>query len=148
MDPTLYCSKNCLQTDRPNHKSYCQARQKLFRGAGLLQEVFYAYRELAFDLDFANVDAVNGKLHVRDAVYPKDRSTGPLFTFPGDLIPDPKLKAALLTLNACSDPLQYMHGLTSKILLSKFLQYRSLPLYNPADIVQVLPANSPSKNSI
>ncbi|KAK3681936.1 hypothetical protein LTR37_020732 [Vermiconidia calcicola] len=116
--PTFYCGRECQAADYKDHsKGPCKAanaRKQLYRGALLLQDLFYAYREIAFDLDMINVEVKNGRLHVRERAFDAAHS-GPLFRFPNHLVACPKDKAALLTFGACGDGPGQMYELIKKV---------------------------------
>ena len=115
----FYCSKTCQTTDYANHKLSCLDRVQLFRGAKLLQQVLYTFRELGFDLDISDVEHKEGKLHTYERYFNARKNPGPVFAFPDHLLLEPKDRAALLTYMACSDSQKYLHELTRKVLKGK-----------------------------
>ena len=120
--PTYYCGKECQIKAWNKHKAICRgvtARKQLFRGGELLQEVFYTYREAAFDLNITDLKRENGVLsmYLASILYVEPTlGVGPVFAFPNHLVRDDAEKKALLAYDACVDATAYMYGLTTKVL--------------------------------
>jgi hypothetical protein len=119
--PTYYCGKACQKANFQDHKPISRAanaRQQLYRGVGLAQEVFYAFRELAFDIDPTEIKVVDGKIHcqlgnTKDREY--DVNEWPLHSFPKRAVSNIEDKKALLTWQTCEDSIAYMHELLKKV---------------------------------
>ncbi|KAK5163939.1 uncharacterized protein LTR77_010334 [Saxophila tyrrhenica] len=108
-NPTYYCATDCQTNDRPTHRSNCQsanARKQLYRGAQFLQDVFCAFREVAYDINIADIKEVDGKLHV--CVSLKNFTAPTFFPFPNHLVRNKDDKKAILTLLSCTDALATM----------------------------------------
>ena len=113
-----YCSEVCLHADRSKHRPACRsakARQQLFRGGELVQQAFYAFLEIAFDMPISDVKIEGDKIHVYESEYDEDKD-GPLHAFPNHLLSNPEDKEALLSYCACGDTLKYMFELMQKVL--------------------------------
>ena len=140
--PHFLCSDKCKLVDRPSHKDECnasKARKQLYRGGHLLQQMFYGFREVGFDLELVDVQVLGERIHTFDAEF--DSSSGPLYPFPDALVANGDVKKALLMVGACNDTLAYMFELTKKVLSGESTQCR--PLRNLPDsdsIYQVLSA--------
>lgn len=123
---TYYCSTTCQRTNFKAHKSRCRVangRKQLVRGAELVQEVWYAFCEIAFDLPPTDIKVENGKIHFSlpmdqgDSVDPND---WPLCPFPKDALSNIEDQRALLVWNSCDDCFALMHELLQKVLKGTF----------------------------
>jgi hypothetical protein len=64
---TYYCSKDCQEAARSSHEEECnylQARKQLFRLAGTLQKIFYAYREVMYDKMVLKIEKKGDKVYI------------------------------------------------------------------------------------
>lgn len=102
-----YCSEGCQTKDWPSHKKDCQAVQahkKLFRAGELLQYAFLATRADAFDLYITRIETFSDDtLHFWDAREPQTSRMGAPLLDNFDV--DPKIKQAILSMNANADVL-------------------------------------------
>ena len=119
--PTVYyCNKECQKQSWCNgHKVVCRnggARKQLYRGASLVQEAFYAFREVAFDRNPSAIIPEGNKLHLY--LSPSDHE--PLHAFPGHLVSKDEDKKAILVWNACSVAGAYMFKLLEKVFEGKW----------------------------
>ena len=124
--PTFYCGVACQHIDWASHKKLCkltQAHIKLFRAGELLQEVFLATREEAFEGSVSRVERweEDGRLHVfgrpaREAL--SEVQAAPFLT----ALPDggPEVKHAVLSLGGGGDALSgMMYQLAKELLKGK-----------------------------
>ncbi|KAF2485490.1 hypothetical protein BDY17DRAFT_104693 [Neohortaea acidophila] len=114
---TFYCSITCQTADFPTHKAVCRSandRKQLYRGGELLQKVFYAFREVAFDLEICDIKKTGNDIHFYDPA--TGLKKGPLFPFPNNDSLTTDDKHAILTFSACGDGLAYMHELIEKVM--------------------------------
>lgn len=124
---TCYCSKACQKADWEPHKSVCRlanARKQLYRGAALVQEVYYAFRETAFDIDPEDIKVIGGKIHFSLAKIVNIEEMAkapewPLFPFPKSALPELKDRQTLLVWNNCDDAMAYMHEFFEKAFKGK-----------------------------
>ncbi|KAK5163940.1 uncharacterized protein LTR77_010335 [Saxophila tyrrhenica] len=115
--PTYYCGKDCQTADFKAHKAKCRqatARKQLYRGGDFLQDLFYFFREEAFDIDIVDVKSQHGKLHTYEPAW-NNEVTFPYFKFPGHLVTNQEDKFALLTMLCCNEPAAYMHKIVKKV---------------------------------
>ena len=123
--PTYYCSRGCQVSGWTKHKPECHSkgvRKQLFRGGKLLAEVFFKFREAAFDIKITAAKLNDGFLELYEPF--TDTSDGPLYRFPHNLGIDEKYKNALLAYKSCGDSLWYMHELIKKAFDGVFLLNR------------------------
>ncbi|TEY81985.1 hypothetical protein BOTCAL_0030g00460 [Botryotinia calthae] len=116
---TYYCDKKCQSEHRGLHKSACKAHQTkklLYRAGETLQEIFYRYREVMFDIRVVKIEDRNGTLYV-DEDYPDAASRLQiLHEFPDSLVQNVGDKHALLARNACSEAIIWMQEVTGYFL--------------------------------
>lgn len=109
-----YCSGGCQTKDWLSHKKDCQAVQAhkmLFRAGELLQNAFSATRADAFDLCITKIETFSdGTLHFRDTREPQSSRMGAPLLDSFDV--DPKIKQAILSLNADAD---VFHSMTFEL---------------------------------
>ncbi|KAL8733122.1 MAG: hypothetical protein Q9166_002314 [cf. Caloplaca sp. 2 TL-2023] len=112
---TWYCGAQCQKDDWNNHKALCKAsvsKKMLYRAASIAQELFYIYREIAFDKLILKVERKEGEMILYEGMY-KDLVFIP---FPASLFKDDKEKKAMLTYLACGDAWGYMDVLLKTML--------------------------------
>lgn len=97
--------------------TFATALQQLYRGCELLQEVLYAFREVAYPFNVSKVVFEDGKLHVHEAA--SNPGDGPLYSLPEHLVHDPDHRKALLAYYACCDAPAYLCELLKKVLKGK-----------------------------
>lgn len=73
-NPTYYCDTRCRDRN--------QSRTIVHRTGDLLQQVFCAFREAAFDLEIHKLETKDGKLHVYKQRFAAGGADGPLYPFP------------------------------------------------------------------
>lgn len=91
----------------------------------MLQEIFYAYEEKLFDSNIIRVEERNGKIYVYQS--PDERfitDMDIIQPFPAGL--ETRVKQAVLTLEACSDALVFMHDLVEMFVAGKRVPYASI----------------------
>ena len=122
---SYYCSIECQAANFEAHKLLCRlanARKELKRGAELAQDIYYAFRQIAFDIEPTTIKVVNGKLHFF-TVSIKDKPPGPnewpLYDFPKNVVSNDEDKKALLVYNSCEDSMAFMLELLKKLLKGK-----------------------------
>jgi hypothetical protein len=116
--PTYYCSKTCQAANFQDHKAICRvanARKRLYRGALLVQQAFYTFREAAFDVQIPTFWKEGSTIHL----YAQTTGEGPLYPFSNQLSMNEEDKKAILTWNACGDAAAYMSKLVEKVLDGK-----------------------------
>ena len=134
--PTYYCINTCQKADWSKHKitrKSANARKQLYRGGKLVQKVFYAYREAAFDLKIKDIKAKGDKLHIYDDKF--DWKEDPLFPFPNDLVMNEKDKAAIVMNMACTDAVAYMHELFKKVFAGESVERNCEPRFRLTQIL-------------
>lgn len=107
-EATWYCSKDCQKNAWSSHKSYCRKVMhvnQLYRAAHFCQEVFYHYREQAFDFPIQRITIEGSRINVYEAD-PEGRA---LFPFPEKLVKTREDKQALLSYRACESALGRMN---------------------------------------
>lgn len=65
-----YCGIKCQKKDFLSHKAECREsnkRMKLYRIGALLQEMFFTFRELTFELNILKVENVGSMIVVHEA---------------------------------------------------------------------------------
>ncbi|KAF7889979.1 uncharacterized protein EAF02_002394 [Botrytis sinoallii] len=114
-----YCTEKCQVEHWKLHKSACKAHQMkklLYRAGETLQEIFYRYREVTFDIRVVKIEERNGTLYV-DESYPNEESKMQMFhDFPVNLVQNVEDKHALLAQNACSEAITWMQEVTGHFL--------------------------------
>ncbi|KAF2172779.1 hypothetical protein M409DRAFT_16740 [Zasmidium cellare ATCC 36951] len=117
--PALICTM-CTETPTYDCDTKCrdrhQTRQIVYRTGALRQGIFYAFREVAFDIKIKKVEKIGGKLHVYEDSYTDDKNDGPLYRFPAHMLPDDEDKAKLLVFSACNDAFAYTFELAATLL--------------------------------
>jgi hypothetical protein len=74
IETTHYCSTECEKSDWANHKQLCkslQTKKAFYRAGSVLQEIFYIYREKAFDKPIAKTEKKDGKMCIHEGKYGK-----------------------------------------------------------------------------
>lgn len=119
-----YCSADCQKAHWKAHKKDCKFRQDrltLFRSGGILQEIFYIYRETMFDKIIVRTEEKDGRLYLFEGVYPDEKTTIDfLKPFPTALPKSQQDKHAILTMLSCSDALGWMHEIVAYLLSSMY----------------------------
>ncbi|KAL8833231.1 MAG: hypothetical protein Q9170_004395 [Blastenia crenularia] len=101
-----YCGADCQRDDWVQHKSTCRilaSRKVLYRAAETAQELFYVYREIAFDKLIVKVERKKGEMILHEGHYEEC-----FVPFPAALFPDEKDKKAVLAYLACGDAYGYL----------------------------------------
>lgn len=116
--PTYYCDTQCRDRDQVNHQKDCNdpTRKLIYRAGDLLQKIFFTFRETAFDTAISRVEKDGDVLRVHEDENQANPRRGPLFRFPGHLVPVSSDKEKLLSSVSCTDAVAYTLEL-SKILL-------------------------------
>lgn len=112
-----YCDRACQKLHWNTHKAECKNaadRELLYRSGAMLRDVFYSFREHAFDMSFTDVECTtDGKIHLYEGIYAPQQI---LVDFPNHLALTDDVTKAVLTYNACGEPLVYLHSLSRKLL--------------------------------
>lgn len=89
-------------------------RKALYRAGEILQEVFYMWREIAFDIFIKSTwKTADGTLCFHEDHYPPGIS---LFRFPNDKFSNLKDKQKMLSYAACTDAQGHLFQLCQKLL--------------------------------
>ena len=115
-----YCSPACQLDDWPSHKQLCeklQARKLIYRSGAILQDIFYTFEELTWELDVWNIEKKDNECFVHIRV---NRSAYRPFIsfkdFPHLLVPNDEDKKALLALYRCDESVAWMSELVEYFL--------------------------------
>ncbi|KAK6366379.1 hypothetical protein LTR64_008394 [Lithohypha guttulata] len=135
-DRTYYCKKACQEQGWQKHKEECKKtralvnQQTLQRAATLMQQAFYTFRLMSFDLSFKSLKWSENTLVLKEGAY---EFFDILADFPDELTlnESQQTKQILLTMTSCSDTLISFHrvcvlflkdaGMTKKIEEVPFL---------------------------
>lgn len=104
---THYCNTACQKAHWKDHKVACNKlaiRKQLYRAGGIIQEVFYGYREAVFDKLIDKVEREGSNLHCYEGQY----GWRILVPFRADLFPNHRDKQAMLTYKACNDAFAFL----------------------------------------
>ncbi|KAK3691780.1 hypothetical protein LTR37_018438 [Vermiconidia calcicola] len=110
--PTYYCSNECQKSDFGQHKTVCRyanARKQMYRGAALLQNVFYMFCRTMFVYSITDVEHKHDELHIHVPFFAS--APGPLYAFPDNLVRTDDDRKAILTYGSCRNAVGYMHEL-------------------------------------
>ena len=124
-----YCNALCQKGHWQAHKQTCLAlrqRKILFRAGDTAQRVFYLYRRELFDKKFKVVEHEGNDIVLHEEDYGDGYRLNPfealeqcLEPFPDILFKEKRDKEAVLTHNACTDALAYIHQLIAIMLRGK-----------------------------
>ena len=112
---TFYCNTTCQKAHWSKHRPTCNrlsVRKKLYRAGGILQEIFYAYREITFDKMFRKIERQGKDLYMYEVEYDWQIPV----PFPSALISSENERRAVLAYRSCDDALAYMYEII-KVLL-------------------------------
>lgn len=132
---TYYCSPECKRADRPNHEDECNihhGRRQLYRGASLLQETFYLYREALFDRSVEAIAQEENSI----TIFETWNGQGWLdffHPFPNELCAEGNVKKSVLTYRAGSTGVAWFKDMIEYILKGKNTVALQLCLMGLAD---------------
>ena len=121
---TFYCNSSCQKADWTNHKKLCKfltTRKQLYRAGNIAQQIFYIYREHAFDEVIVKVEKEGNTLYLYEGLKHGEKVFVP---FPHHLFSCKEDRNAALTNFACTDSLAFMHEIISKLLRGRQSQKR------------------------
>ncbi|KAL8635448.1 MAG: hypothetical protein Q9228_007059 [Teloschistes exilis] len=113
---TFYCSPKCQRAAWDIHKKICStlsARKRVYRAGNMIQKIFYAYRERAFEKMFTKIEVEGDTMYMYEGEYGEDQYLVP---FPHDLFSSEEDKWAAFTFHACSDAVAFMCHLLKMFL--------------------------------
>lgn len=110
--------------DWKDHKVSCarlRTRKTIYRTGGLLQDIFYMYRENVFDTLIVKIEIQDEKMYIHAGEDSGQlvNSHDVLEPFPNDLVKDIRDKQAILAHGACGDVLAWMHDIIKYLLAGK-----------------------------
>lgn len=120
--PVKYCSNACQVAGWPQHKDICKrlrTRKSLYRAGSLLQDMFYAYREQAFDNAITKIERRGQTILLHTKETPKPVVTDHIVAFPNKLVSSEEEKHAILVYSTCEDALAWMHETVEYVLKGK-----------------------------
>ncbi|KAJ4351482.1 uncharacterized protein N0V89_006825 [Didymosphaeria variabile] len=120
-----YCDRTCQTKNWPTHKISCGKSGidlVVHRAGQLLQDLYLAMREAAYDTTIASVKEEGETLIIQDA--PID--AGKLARFPNELMRSDVQKKMALTAFTCEDPLVLCHDIFVQMLEGTGLQVDEL----------------------
>lgn len=127
---TYYCNPACQKADWATHKSHClrvQGRKDLYRLGDLIQQIYYTFKENAYDVLIRKLEVENGKLRVHLSPFSEEvpgQKCYPglpcLVPFPNNMVDNLEDKLGLLVLMACNDSLANTHELVEYLLGGQF----------------------------
>lgn len=118
--PTYYCSLECQQKIQTSHGAHCclvDETSRLYRGADLVKEIYYACQQAMFDVDVTAIQKHNELIFL--AVHPdkrKARDQFLLLDFPSHLVTDEEDKAAMLSYSSWGECAMQMEVLVTGFL--------------------------------
>jgi hypothetical protein len=134
LDPQIhsasYCNISCYKADKDKHEETCkqlQVRKLFYRAGDILQEIFYVYKEKIFLNKILSVKVMeNGDvgLTMDNMDNAKQMAMIPTFAelfqkFPGNKCGSRGARKAVLTYNAGSDAVAWMHDMVKYLLDGK-----------------------------
>jgi hypothetical protein len=121
---TAYCSRECQQKHRKEHKALCMQMQQIQRAASVFQGIFEHFLGLTFPNHHLakQITDENGMVVMRFESYKtssplKDQTMVP---FPRELAPSRDAARAALMHSRCGDPLSYARTLFEMLIRRKF----------------------------
>lgn len=123
MHVTWICSPKCAVTDEPEHEEVCpnvQAQEMLYRAAGLLQKLFYTFREVGYRRKIVRIGQKDGKVIFHENY---DAPRGTVFFSTGliskERVLNQKDKEAILSYDGSSVAVACMHEAIKYVLSCK-----------------------------
>lgn len=117
---TGYCSKECQVRQRLTHKKFCkdiQLENVLKRTTELVQQSYFKFREDTWNPDIIKVELQGNDIVMYDNAESNDKVL--YRSFPNHMVTDPHLKAAVLFVNTCNQPLVHIYQLLKQLTQGK-----------------------------
>lgn len=133
MHITWICSTKCAVPDELVHEPACpnvQAQEMLYRAGGLLQKLFYTYREVGYRRKIVDIKERDGKIYFHENYNVKNRAT--LFNtglLAKTNVMKLKDKEAILSYDASGTAAACMHEVVKYVLSCKSYSTRAAVQY-------------------